>query len=233
MLLEVKDLDAGYGKKQILYKIALAIQEREIVGLIGHNGAGKSTALQSIFGLLPPYGGRVSYMGRDITFDTPAAKLEAGIYHIPQENFIFSDLKVVDNLEMSFFTMKDQGGFSSRLDTVFGFFPVLRHRRNQVAGTLSGGERRMLGIGMGLLRNPKLLMLDEPSSGLSPVAFQNVSKIIGEINDTFGTAVILVEQNVKVAFKLSRRVYVMKAGHIILEETGARLLERKEWWDLF
>ncbi len=233
MLLDVKDLEAGYGKKQILYKIGLCIQEREIVGLIGHNGAGKSTALQSIFGLLTPYQGQVLYMGRDVTFETPAAKLKAGIYHIPQENFIFSDLKVTDNLEMSYFTMKDQAGFSSRLDTVYGFFPVLQHRRNQLAGTLSGGERRMLAIGMGLLRNPSLLMLDEPSSGLSPVAFQNVAKIIQEINTTLGTAVILVEQNVKVAFKLSRRVYVMKAGRIILEETGAKLLERKEWWDLF
>ena len=233
MLLEVKNLEAGYGKKQILYDIALSIHEREIVGLIGHNGAGKSTALRSIFGLLTPYHGQVVYRNQDITFESPAAKLNAGIYHLPQENFMFSDLTVVDNLEMSFFTMKDQSGFESRINEVYKFFPVLRDRKNQLAGTLSGGERRMLGIGMGLLRKPQLLMLDEPSSGLSPVAFQNVAKIIQEINSSLATAVILVEQNVKVAFKLSKRVYVMKAGHIILEETGAKLLERNEWWDLF
>ena len=233
MLLEVKNLEAGYGKKQILYDIALSIREGEIVGLIGHNGAGKSTALRSIFGLLIPNRGQVFYMNQDITFEPPAAKLDAGIYHLPQENFIFSDLTVIDNLEMSFFTMKDQSSFESRLNEVYKFFPVLRDRKNQLAGTLSGGERRMLGIGMGLLRKPRLLMLDEPSSGLSPVAFQNVAKIIQEINSSLGTAVILVEQNVKVAFKLSKRVYVMKAGHIILEETGAKLLERGEWWDLF
>ncbi|MCX5906230.1 MAG: ATP-binding cassette domain-containing protein, partial [Deltaproteobacteria bacterium] len=151
----------------------------------------------------------------------------------PQENFIFNDLAVIDNLGMSFFTMKDQSPLASRLDEVYKLFPVLQYRQNQLAGTLSGGERRLLGIGMGLLRKPKLLMLDEPSSGLSPVAFQNVANIIQEINSNFGTAVILVEQNVKVAFKLSRRVYVMKAGHMILEETGAKLLERDEWWDLF
>jgi len=233
MLLTVRNLEAGYGKKQILYGLSLSILPGEIVGLIGHNGAGKSTALQSIFGLLTPYGGQVLYMDRDLTFAPPASKLHAGIYHLPQENFMFSDLTVTDNLEMSFFTMKEQTAFPSRLDMVYQFFPVLKDRKNQLAGTLSGGERRMLGIGMGLLREPKLLMLDEPSSGLSPVAFQNVAKIIEKINRNLRTAVLLVEQNVKVAFKLSKRVYVMKAGHIILEETGAELLKRNEWWDLF
>ena len=233
MLLAVRNLEAGYGKKQILYDLSLSILPGEIVGLIGHNGAGKSTALQSIFGLLTPYGGQILYLNRDLTFASPASKLDAGIYHLPQENFMFSDLTVIDNLEMSFFTMKDQSTFESRLNEVYNFFPVLKDRENQLAGTLSGGERRMLGIGMGLLRKPKLLMLDEPSSGLSPVAFQNVAKIIEEINSNLKTAVLLVEQNVKVAFKLSKRVYVMKAGHIILEETGAQLLKRNEWWDLF
>jgi branched-chain amino acid transport system ATP-binding protein len=233
MLLAVRNLEAGYGKKQILYDLSLSVLPGEIVGLIGHNGAGKSTALLSIFGLLTPQGGQVRYMDRDLTFASPASKLNAGIYHLPQENFMFSDLTVADNLEMSFFTMKDRTAFQSRRDEVYQFFPVLKDRENQMAGTLSGGERRMLGIGMGLLRKPKLLMLDEPSSGLSPVAFQNVAKIIEEINSGLETAVLLVEQNVKAAFKLSRRVYVMKAGHIILEETGAELLKRNEWWDLF
>lgn len=233
MLLTVSNLEAGYGKKQILYGLTLSILPGEIVGLIGHNGAGKSTALQSIFGLITPHQGQIIYMDRDLTFASPASKLDAGIYHLPQENFIFSDLTVTDNLEMSFFTMKDQAAFESRREEVYQFFPVLRDRKNQLAGTLSGGERRMLGIGMGLLRKPKLILLDEPSSGLSPVAFQNVAKIIQEINSSLQTAVLLVEQNVKAAFKLSKRVYVMKAGRIILEETGAELLKRSEWWDLF
>ena len=233
MLLTVSNLEAGYGKKQILYDLTLSILPGEIVGLIGHNGAGKSTALQSIFGLLTPHQGRVIYMDRDLTFASPASKLDAGIYHLPQENFIFSDFTVTDNLEMSFFTMKNRAGFESRRDELYQFFPILKDRKNQLAGTLSGGERRMLGIGMGLLRKPKLLLLDEPSSGLSPVAFQNVAKIIQEINSSLQTAVLLVEQNVKAAFKLSKRVYVMKAGRIILEETGAELLKRNEWWDLF
>lgn len=233
MLLEVKNLEGGYGKKQVLFGISFHIKEGEIVALIGHNGAGKSTILKSVFGLLTPYRGQVIYMNRDVTFESPAIKLDGGIYHIPQENFLFSDLTVEENLEMGFFTMKDQASFEPRLETVHEMFPVLRNRKNQLAGTLSGGERRMLGIGMGLLRHPKLIMLDEPSAGLSPVVFQNVIKIIQEINKSRGTAILLVEQNVKVAFRISSRVYVMKAGYIILEETGEKLLQRDGWWDLF
>ncbi len=233
MLLEVKNLEAGYGKKQVLYDVSLCVQEKEIVGLIGHNGAGKSTTLRSIFGMLVPMGGKITYLNTDVTFLSPFDKLDSGIYHIPQDQYIFNDLAVKDNLEMAYFTMRDKSAYEARLQEVYGLFPVLKARLNQMAGTLSGGERRMLSIGMGLLRQPKLLMLDEPSSGLSPVAFQNVANTIRKINASLGTAVILVEQNVKVAFKLSRRVYVMKAGRMILEETGEKLLQRKEWWDLF
>lgn len=233
MLLDVKNLEAGYGKKQVLYDISLQVNEKEIVGMIGHNGAGKSTVFKAIFGMLPPLKGQITYMGRDVTFAPPEIKLDGGIYHIPQDQFIFSDLAVKDNLEISYFTMKDKSRYEARLEEVYQFFPIVKSRLNQLAGTLSGGERRILSIAMGLLRQPKLLMLDEPSSGLSPVAFQNVAGIIRKINDSLGTAILLVEQNVKVAFKLSRRVYVMKTGRMILEETGEKLLQRKEWWDLF
>ena len=233
MLLDVKNLEAGYGKKQVLYDISLQVNEKEIVGMIGHNGAGKSTVFKAIFGMLPPLKGQIIYMGRDVTFAPPEIKLDGGIYHIPQDQFIFSDLAVKDNLEISYFTMKDKSRYEARLEEVYQFFPIVKSRLNQLAGTLSGGERRILSIAMGLLRQPKLLMLDEPSSGLSPVAFQNVAGIIRQINDGLGTAILLVEQNVKVAFKLSRRAYVMKAGRMILEETGEKLLQRKEWWDLF
>jgi len=233
MLLDVKNLEAGYGKKQVLYDISLQVNEKEIVGMIGHNGAGKSTLFKAIFGMLPPLKGQITYMGRDVTFAPPEIKLDGGIYHIPQDQFIFSDLAVKDNLEISYFTMKDKSRYEARLEEVYQFFPIVKSRLNQLAGTLSGGERRILSIAMGLLRQPRLLMLDEPSSGLSPVAFQNVAGIIRKINDSLGTAILLVEQNVKVAFKLSRRVYVMKAGRMILEETGEKLLQRKGWWDLF
>ncbi len=233
MLLQVTGLEAGYGEKQVLYGISLSVAEKEIVSLIGHNGAGKSTALKSIVGLVPPGRGQIVYLGRDLTTASPAVKLAQGIYHLPQEYFLFNDLTVRENLEVSSFTMREQSLFETRLAKVFEFFPVLEARKGQLAGTLSGGERRMLGIGMGLLRQPKLLMLDEPSSGLSPVAFQKVSSIIQDINREMGTAVLLVEQNVKVAFKLSQRVFVMKAGRMILEESGEKLLQRGQWWELF
>jgi branched-chain amino acid transport system ATP-binding protein len=233
MLLEARQIRAGYAGKQVLYGISMNVGQREIVGLIGHNGAGKSTALKALFGLVVPEGGQVLYAGEDVTAAGPPTKLARGIYHLPQEHFLFDDLTVKDNLEIAFFTRKEKSQLEDRRREIEQFFPVLKGREGQLAGTLSGGERRMLGISMGLLHHPRLLLLDEPSSGLSPVAFQNVARIIEQINRDLGTAVLLVEQNVKVAFKLSRRVYVMKAGHIILEEEGRRLLERGEWWDLF
>jgi branched-chain amino acid transport system ATP-binding protein len=233
MLLEVNNLKAGYGAKQVVHDVSLSIAPGEIVGLIGHNGAGKSTTFQAIYGLLKPWAGNVLYLGRDMTNTSPGKKLDAGIYHVPQEYFIFDDFTVKENMEIAYFTMKDQSGLEASLEEVYGFFPKLAERESQMAGTLSGGERRMLGIGMGLLRRPKLLMLDEPSSGLSPVAFQNVAQIVSQVNRDLGTAVLIIEQNVKVAFELSNRVYVMKAGRITLEESGEEMLKRGEWWDLF
>jgi branched-chain amino acid transport system ATP-binding protein len=232
MLLEIKNLKAGYAKKQVLHGISMMVEKGEIVALIGHNGAGKSTALKAIFGLLTPQEGEVIYERMNMTYAPPGAKLDAGIYHIPQDHFLFDDLAVRDNLEMSFFTAKDRGKFETKLVEILESFPALQNRQGQLAGTLSGGERRMLGIAMGLLREPKLILVDEPSSGLSPIAFQGVVQVLKKINNQ-GTAVFLVEQNVKVAFKISRRVYVMKSGKIILEETGQKLLERNQWWDLF
>jgi branched-chain amino acid transport system ATP-binding protein len=233
MLLTVSGLEAGYGGKQVLYGISLTIADKEIVSLIGHNGAGKSTALKSIVGLVSPRRGKILFADEDLTLAPPSLKLAKGIYHLPQEYFLFNDLSVRENLEVSSFTMSEQSLFESRLARVFEIFPVLEARKRQLAGTLSGGERRMLGIGMGLLRQPRLLMLDEPSSGLSPVVFQKVAGIIQSINREMGTAVLLVEQNVKVAFKLSKRVFVMKAGRMILEESGEKLLQRGQWWELF
>ncbi len=233
MILEVKNLNGGYGKKQILYDISLCVNEGEIIGLIGHNGAGKSTTLKCIFGLLVPSNGKVHYMNRDVTTESPSKKLTGGMYYVPQDNYLFNDLTVKDNLEMSSFLMKDQIDFEDKVKDVYDYFPRLSERQEQRAGTLSGGERRMLGIGMGLLRNPKLLMLDEPSSGLSPVIFQNVVNIIQRINRERKMSILIVEQNVKAAFKMSSRVYVMKSGRILLEETGENLLKRHEWWDLF
>ena len=233
MMMRVIDLEAGYGVKQVLYGISLAIKEGEIVGMIGHNGAGKSTTLRSIFGTILPRGGRVIYRGEDLTTVGPSGKLKRGIYHLPQDNFVFNDLTVKENLEISFFTRGKAADLQTRLEQVESVFPILRAREKQLARTLSGGERRMLGIAMGLLHHPSLMLLDEPSSGLSPLAFQNVVRVVRDMNKEFQTAVLLVEQNVRAVAKLSSRVYVMKAGRIILEENGEELLKRSQWWDLF
>jgi branched-chain amino acid transport system ATP-binding protein len=233
MLLELKNLQSGYAKIVVLHGVSMFIHAGEIVGLIGHNGAGKTTMLRSIYGLLRPCGGAVIYMNQDITYQLPAANIDRGLYLIPQDRFIFDDLTVKENLEMSSFTLKDRSNILSMTETVYELFPKLRERIDQFAGTLSGGERRILSLAMGFLKQPKLLMLDEPSGGLSPIAVQHVAGIIRDINRDLGTSVLLVAQNVKTASKLSKRMYVMKAGRIILEETGEKLLQRKEWWDLF
>lgn len=226
-----ESISAGYGQKTIVNKISLSVGNKEIVSIIGHNGAGKSTTLKAIFGLIKIQGGRIVYNDIDITHDSPAKKLSCGIFNLPQENFIFSDLDVRTNLELSCFS--DDKFDPKRLEFIVSLFPILKMRFTQAAGTLSGGERRLLGIAMGLMREPKLLLIDEPSSGLSPIAFMQVLNIIKSINEEHGTSIILVEQNVKAAFKISQRVYVMKAGSIILEESGQAMLARSNWWDLF
>lgn len=232
-ILEVNNLDGGYGKTQIIYNVSLAINKGEVVSLIGHNGAGKSTTLKIIFGLLKPYRGKVTYAGQDITGQSPARNVKNGICFIPQERFIFDNLTVRENLDMSSYAIEDKSEIASGLETIYELFPILRQRLEQKAGTLSGGERRMLSLGMALSIQPQLLILDEPSLGLAPTLVSHVVSAITKVNRSLGVTVFLVEQNVKQAFKISNRVYVMKTGHIILEETGQKLLERSEWWDLF
>jgi branched-chain amino acid transport system ATP-binding protein len=233
MLLSVNNLYSGYNKTQVLFDVSLNIKEGEIIALIGHNGAGKSTLLKSIIGLIKPDQGSISYQNKEITFDSTATRLDYGIFHAPQEDYVFKELSVLDNLELSFFTFRDKSSFSGRLEEVYQYFPILKDRYNQRAGTLSGGERRALGIAMGLLRHPKVLLLDEASNGLSPLIFQEVLRVVRDYNTRMGTAIIIVEQNVKAAFEISNRVYVMKSGRIVMEEKSEKLLKRDEWWDLF
>lgn len=233
MLLEVKNLFAGYGRTQIIYDISINVELKEIVALIGHNGAGKSTTLKAIFGILKPSKGKILYMGKDVSNQSPAANIKEGIRFIPQDRYIFDKLSVMDNLEVSTFTIEDKSELEMRYDTVYNLFPILKERLQQRAGTLSGGERRMLSLGSVLLAQPRLLILDEPSLGLSPIMVQNLMNTIGNLSEKLEMSILLVEQNVKQAFELSNRVYVMKTGQIILEEKGEKLLARGEWWDLF
>ena len=230
-VLEASDLVAGYGTKQVLHGVSLRVEAGEIVALIGHNGAGKTTLLKTLFGLLPALGGGVRYGGRPITGRRAALNVRDGLSFVPQGHGIFTDLTVGENLEL--------GGYSvgaadpERLAAIYDLFPILKERQDQRAGTLSGGQQQMLALGLALVLQPKLLLLDEPSLGLAPVLVQRVLESVQEINRRFGTAVLLVEQNVKQALRIASRVYVMKVGQISLEDQASALLARQDLWRLF
>ncbi len=221
-MLEVKDLEVYYGVICALKGISFEVNEGEIVSLIGANGAGKTTTMQSVIGLLPKKAGSVTFNGTDIT-KTPCHKIvHAGMTQVPEGRRIFQELTVYENLMMGAYTNKDQQKFKEDLETIYGRFPRLAERRNQIAGTLSGGEQQMLAMGRALMCHPKLLMLDEPSMGLSPLLVDQVFELIKDINKD-GTTILLVEQNAGKSLAISDRAYVMETGKIVLSGTGAEL----------
>jgi branched-chain amino acid transport system ATP-binding protein len=216
MLLEVKDLNVYYGAIHALQGISFHLQEGEIVSLIGANGAGKSTSLRTISGLIRPRGGSIFYKGHDITM-TPAEQIvRLGISHVPEGRKIFAPLTVKENLKMGAYTRSDPAEIQKSMDRVFSSFPRLKERENQLGGTLSGGEQQMLATGRGLMSRPSVLLLDEPSMGLSPILVEEIFRIIKEINSQ-GTTILLVEQNALMALSISNRAYVLETGRIILE----------------
>ena len=233
MLLKVKDLVAGYGHKQVLHRVSLDIDAGEIVALLGHNGAGKTTILNCIFGLSPISKGRVSFNGTEITNRNTASNVKEGISMVTQGRGLFAELSVLDNLKLGGYILGRGVDVEERLEDVYTLFPILRERRSQLAGTLSGGEQQMVAIGISLIVRPKLLLMDEPSLGLSPLLAENIMENIKEVNKRFGSSVLLVEQNLKQAFSIANRAYVMKMGKIILEEDAQSMLSRESFWDLF
>ena len=221
-LLEVNNLEVYYGVIRALKGISFHVEQGEIVSLIGANGAGKTTTMQSTIGLIPKKSGTVIFDGKDIT-RTPCHKIvRLGITQVPEGRRIFQELSVYENLLMGAYTVKDQNQFRRDLDAIFTRFPRLAERRTQVAGTLSGGEQQMLAMGRAIMCRPKLLMLDEPSMGLSPLLVDQVFEIIKDINRD-GTTVLLVEQNAGKSLAISHRTYVMENGSIVLSGTGAEL----------
>ena len=221
-MLEVKDLQVYYGVSCALKGISFHVNEGEIGSLIGANGAGKTTTMQSVIGLLPKKAGSVTFNGTDIT-KMPCHKIvHAGMTQVPEGRRIFQELTVYENLMMGAYTNKDQQKFKEDLETIYARFPRLAERRNQIAGTLSGGEQQMLAMGRALMCHPKLLMLDEPSMGLSPLLVDQVFELIKDINKD-GTTVLLVEQNAGKSLAISDRAYVMETGKIVLSGTGAEL----------
>lgn len=226
-LLEVKDLEVSYGVIKALKGISFEVNEGEIVTLIGANGAGKTTTMQSVIGLIPKNSGTVLYDGQDIT-KTPCHKIvHLGMSQVPEGRRIFQELTVYENLLMGAYSKKKDEHFEEDLEKVYKRFPRLAERKNQIAGTLSGGEQQMLAMGRALMSRPKLLMLDEPSMGLSPLLVDEVFDIIKDINKD-GTTILLVEQNAGKSLAISDRAYVLETGSIVLSGTGAELAASEE-----
>lgn len=223
MLLEVKDLNVYYGAIHALQGISFYVNEGEIVTLIGANGAGKSTTLNTISGILRPRQGKVIFKGKDITF-TPAEEIvRMGVCQSPEGRKIFATLTVMENLEMGAYSQNNKEEIQKNLERVFRSFPRLKERQNQLGGTLSGGEQQMLAIGRALMSRPQLLLLDEPSMGLSPILVEEIFNIIQEINAQ-GTSILLVEQNAQMALSVAHRGYVLETGKIALEGNSNDLL---------
>ncbi|MCL6638418.1 MAG: ABC transporter ATP-binding protein [Firmicutes bacterium] len=221
-MLTVDNLQVFYGAIQALHNITFEVKEGEIVTLIGANGAGKSTTLRTISGLIRPKQGRVAFRGRDIT-RTPAHKIvKMGLAHVPEGRKIFPDLSVRENILMGAYTRSDKAEIQAGLEMVYQRFPRLKERAGQMAGTLSGGEQQMLAMGRGLICRPSLLILDEPSMGLSPILVEEIFKIIQEINQQ-GTTVLLVEQNAFMALQIAHRAYVLETGRIVLSGNASEL----------
>ena len=226
-LLEVKDLEVSYGVIKALKGISFEVNEGEIVTLIGANGAGKTTTMQSVIGLIPSRHGTITYDGQDIT-KTPCHKIvHLGMSQVPEGRRIFQELTVYENLLMGAYSMKKNDTFKEDLEKVYKRFPRLAERSSQIAGTLSGGEQQMLAMGRALMSRPKLLMLDEPSMGLSPLLVDEVFDIIKDINKD-GTTILLVEQNAGKSLAISDRAYVLETGSIVLSGTGAELAASEE-----
>ncbi|NEW08974.1 ABC transporter ATP-binding protein [Paenibacillus sp. SYP-B3998] len=223
-VLEVKDLKTFYGKIQAVKGISLTVKQGEIVALLGANGAGKSTILKTISGLVRPSVGSVSFNGENITTTEAHVIAEKGLIHVPEGRRVFGALTVTENLELGAFTKKgDKAKTTQKIAMVFDMFPRLAERHKQMAGTLSGGEQQMLAIGRALMAEPKLLMLDEPSMGLAPIIVIEIMKIIKTINEQNKTTILLVEQNAKAALKLAHRGYVLETGTITMEESSEAL----------
>ena len=226
-LLEVSGVDVFYGRVQALRGAALTVDQGEVVALIGSNGAGKTTMLRTISGLMHPTRGSITFNGRDISHTEPQKIVDLGICQSPEGRRLFPRMTVLDNLRMGAYTRTDKVAIKRDMDRVFELFPRLKERARQIAGTLSGGEQQMCAMGRALMANPKVLMLDEPSLGLAPILVETIFDIVREINSR-GTPVLLVEQNANKALKVSHRGYVLETGVIVQSGTGKELLSSPE-----
>jgi branched-chain amino acid transport system ATP-binding protein len=227
-VLEVKNLVVNYGVITALQGISLTVKQGDIVTLIGANGAGKTTALRTISGLLKARSGEILYQGKSITNLPPHQLVKLGLAHVPEGRMVFANLTVLENLRMGAYLVKDKAAILRELDYVFSIFPRLKEREKQVAGTLSGGEQQMLAIGRALMSKPRFLMLDEPSFGIAPLLVQKIFEKIVEINRDQGITILVVEQNANLALEISRYGYVLETGRVILHDQSASLRENPQ-----
>jgi branched-chain amino acid transport system ATP-binding protein len=226
-ILNVENLAVNYGAIQALQGISFHVQEGEIVTLIGANGAGKSTTLKTISGLLLPTAGRILYKGESIVGHPADFIVKKGIIQVPEGRKIFAPLTVQENLEMGAFTRNDKAEIEEAMERVFGHFPRLKERLSQLGGTLSGGEQQMLAMGRGLMAKPELLLLDEPSMGLAPILVEEIFDIIQHIHDQ-GVSILLVEQNAAMALSVANRAYVLETGRVVLEGSASEVLDNPQ-----
>jgi branched-chain amino acid transport system ATP-binding protein len=222
--LQTINLESGYDKKPVLRGVSIEAKEGEIVSIIGPNGSGKSTTLKTIFGLLKATKGTIIFNNKEIQNRNPALNVKEGIGFIPQGSRVFTELSVLENLELGAYLIPDGNVVQNRLNNVFEMFPILMERRLQNAGSLSGGEKQMLSLGRALMSNPQLLLLDEPSLGLSPGLVKRTLQKIKEINEKLGTTVLLVEQKVNEALNISDRTFILRLGEVVFQGTKEEII---------
>ena len=223
VLLQVQDLRVAYGGIQAVKGVSFEVREGELVSLIGSNGAGKTTTMKAITGSLQAAGGRISYLGRDVHGQGPWDLVQQGLVMVPEGRGVFTRMSILENLHMGAYLRNDKAGINADIERVFALFPRLQERSGQLSGTLSGGEQQMLAMGRALLSRPKLLLLDEPSMGLSPIMVDKIFEVIAQVA-AMGVTVLLVEQNASRALKMAQRAYVMESGEISMQGDAKTLL---------
>jgi branched-chain amino acid transport system ATP-binding protein len=227
-ILELLNVESNYGPVQALRGVSLAVPEGQIVAVLGANGAGKTTTLKTISGIIAPRKGQVKFRGRDLQGLSPDKIVRAGVVHVPEGREVFPLLNIEDNLRMGAYTRGDADGVARDLEAVFGYFPILRERSKQEAGQLSGGQQQMLAIARALLARPSVILMDEPSLGLSPKLTKDIFDIVLRINREQGVTILLVEQNAHMALKIADYGFVLETGRIVMEDTGSRLSEKED-----
>jgi branched-chain amino acid transport system ATP-binding protein len=232
-VLTIDSVSAGYRRRAVVYDLSMTVRAGEIVTVLGHNGAGKTTTMKTVFGLLRPMAGKVVYRDKDLSSANCARHAAMGMSYTPAERFVFPDLPVQVNLRLGALLEPSKAERDRRAARVYEMFPILRERKDQLAGTFSGGQQRILSVGMALMSDPQLMLFDEPSLGVSPAIVQQILAALRQLADEDGRAIVMLEQNVGHALREADRVYVMRSGRVILEESAEDMRKRDHWWDLF